>query len=116
MTHLKVSKIIHSARELCWHKSKDYADNHPEIDVDIDKYWCPHCKEVSYESFINPDYTDPTSYLEAMAWAMEQGLWDDFVYKYLTQHLGHDTHSIKVLFDPVTGSHALASYLEEKRD
>lgn len=57
------------------------------------------------------DHTGPVAYFKAMAVAMEQEWWGDFVYNYISQHLGYNTHSVKVLFNPEKGFHALALYL-----
>ncbi len=57
------------------------------------------------------DHTGPAAYLEAMAVAMEQEWWDDFVYAHITNAHGNGTRTVKVLFASKLGSHALALYL-----
>ncbi len=79
--------------------------------------------EKIFQGALDPDYTDPTSYLEAMAWAKKQKWWVEFVLKGLKlnmpTHLTPDEsldymvgEVARCILDPVQGSHALASYLE----
>ena len=61
----------------------------------------------------DPDYTDPTSYLEAMAWARKQDWWVDFAFE---KGLGCE-RCIKFdtsLLDPTIFIPKLASYIKEK--
>ena len=72
---------------------------------------------TSFVAVPMPDYTDPTSYLEAMAWAKEQDWWLDFIQwlAYLQTSGGKPLRSVVVtgfLLDPKLGSHALAEFLE----
>ncbi|MCK5236179.1 MAG: hypothetical protein KAR06_04255 [Deltaproteobacteria bacterium] len=61
--------------------------------------------EKIFQGALDPDYTDPTSYLEAMAWAKKQGWFSEFICEMVGAPLD-------ILLDPKLGSHALASYLE----
>jgi hypothetical protein len=75
-----------------------------------------------------PDYyTDPTAYLEAMAWAQKQEWWGKFVLTGLKlnmpTHLTPDEsldymvgEVARCILDPKLGSHALASYLRERKE
>jgi hypothetical protein len=67
----------------------------------------------------NPDYTDPTAYLEAMAWAKEQDWWPEFLST--IQRYGHkvcigynrfDYYIRTDFLDPSVGAPKLASYIE----
>lgn len=87
------SQIIHEARGLEWERF--YAnDNKRYIDLSC-----------------NPDYTDPTPYLEAMAWARTKPWWTDFAYEksiYNSECVEFDED----LLDPPTGAPKLAEFLE----
>lgn len=100
------SQIIHEARGLCWH----------ELEIVNEMEWCKLCqlgKQFAECPIIasNPDYTDPTSYLEAMAWAKKQKWWGEFI-----QPNGDISFNWELivhhLTDPKQGSHALAEFLE----
>lgn len=95
MTQMTDSQIIHEAMGLCWHKEC------------VETMSCSKC-EIKLLN-INPSYTSPISYLEAMAWAKKQKWWGDFAYI----KNGYDGYDFNEdLLDPKLGSHALASYLE----
>lgn len=122
------SQIIHEARGLCWHDWVWYPreENSPNR-----KCYCRVCNEQAQGISINgymlrcpdsPDYTDPTSYLEAMAWAQEQEWWEDFVLNGMRTKIYNDEYSdtfenvvvqaIGLILNPKLGSHALAEFLE----
>lgn len=122
------SQIIHEARGLCWH---DFMATHDRTDDrSLQGEWracrCSQIKRPFYDSDkawpapINPDYTDPTSYLEAMAWAERQPWWCDFLDSIQDRpdEMWHDEITVyvrdilSVLLDPKLGSHALAQFLE----
>lgn len=139
MSERRNSQIIHEARGLCWHKfepmcgevvieEKTLTIHNPRCQGEcvscgaetiVDYYWSKEpdstieeiCSANSQE-FVNPDYTDPTAYLEAMAWAKEQEWWGRFVVS-LQFEISH-THEIVLynILDPKLGSHALAEFLE----
>lgn len=127
------SQIIHEARGLCWHKGVKLEKCCESIfkpgmglckhRFEGDPMWvCPKCKEgwryYRAPMWGNPDYTDPTAYLEAMAWAMERDWWDDAL-KYFWSKLSRngiwDKQAIPLfMLGKEEGSHALAEYIKEK--
>lgn len=132
-TAKEVNEIIDKARGITRHGyrgdgSKDCVCGWQEVEVrfamDVSGYGVmEHAKEV------NNNYTDPTHYLEAMAWAKKQDWFNDFVQYELQgcchkviesiEEIGNEQIEFYVpswILDPKEGSHALASYLEEKRN
>lgn len=118
MTPTEISKVIHSHRvdgegkPLCWYS--------------MDGEQCATCgKRISYDEkgsillpqgCSNPDYTQPTAYLEAMGELMERGWWEGFV-----EFIWHDIVSgggdlLKTLLTPSLGSKAVAEYLVNMKE
>ena len=115
------SQIIHEAMGLCWHRWRYITDNPKQGRI----YGCTSATNLCNGTAIgedectaNPDYTDPTSYLEAMAWAKNQEWFEDFLHghKYNSNRcegVSRTTLGLVIdMLDPKLGSHALASYLE----
>ena len=108
------SQIIHEAMELLWHKEVHRTDCDCEGECKYESVRCScdlqvrpcdidfHCQ---YNNIT--DYTDPTSYLEAMTWAKRQDWWFEFYRGWLT---------IDMLLNPKQGSHALAKFLEGREE
>lgn len=123
------SQIIHEAKGLCWHEWVWYPIE--KNTLGNRKCYCRNCDEqnmgISINAHVqkfpsNPDYTDPTSYLEAMAWARVESWWTEFLvsigidgqdYQLLMCDIEVFVEEvIDILLDPKLGSHALAEFLE----
>lgn len=133
MTNEQASQIIHEERGLCWHALVEAEQCDCEGECKYPWGCCACGEKLVLTEFhahcvtLNPDYTAPTSYLEAMAWAKEDvELWKDFIasltYKILRSMKGIDNISAmtsllaqtvaSILLDKEKGSHALAEFLE----
>ena len=117
-TDSQVDRIITEAIGACWHK------------YEVNSNCCLKCKTIhlvradgSLDRTGNPSpTTDPTAYLEAMAWAKEQDWWEDFA-QTLWYEANEQVASCMgclasvygipfIILDPKLGSHALAQFLE----
>ena len=105
MTDNRANRIIHEAMGLCWHEPYSIDDDQ--------EIMCRHCDMVTMDEddFNNPNYTDPTSYLEAIAWAKKQYWWMGFLNTLKTGGLPTE-RMVDIILDPSVCIPKLASYLE----
>ena len=121
------SQIIHEAMGRHWCKSLGITDyRHNDTRPRYSCGWNGQGKDNHNKAYrmlnCNPDYTDPTAYLEAMAWAKEKdkgAFWLDFI-QWLWQEEAIETnyeywveaYLSRLLIDPPICIPKLAEFLE----
>lgn len=108
MTELEINKTLHEAQWKCWHEGV-------HTSKDEEGYvWivCSKCAIKDIIELLNPSYTSNWSaYGHLLEWAMKQEWWEAFVYVKLPYHAAIMTLR-NDLFDPLTGSTAIAKFIK----